>query len=135
VLLGARWCWAIRDPVVEAAAARQAALGDCLQRPAPVMVELAELLVDAHRPCRLGAVPEERHGRDDGLRHHRPRRDRPARDPGRRGVLSRGGALVHAGAGRHHAADRANQGRFAYNDVASLTEAADAAGMISPASS
>ncbi|MFC3127436.1 aminotransferase class III-fold pyridoxal phosphate-dependent enzyme [Pseudoroseomonas globiformis] len=34
-----------RHPVVEEAAARQAALGDCLNGPGPVLVELAELLV------------------------------------------------------------------------------------------
>ena len=34
-----------RHPEVEAAAQRQAALGDCLNHPAPVMVELAERLV------------------------------------------------------------------------------------------
>ncbi|GAA2687636.1 MULTISPECIES: aminotransferase class III-fold pyridoxal phosphate-dependent enzyme [Nonomuraea] len=35
-----------RHPVVEEAAARQLAEGDCLNGPGPVMVELAELLVD-----------------------------------------------------------------------------------------
>ncbi|WP_160121630.1 aminotransferase class III-fold pyridoxal phosphate-dependent enzyme [Rhodovarius lipocyclicus] len=35
-----------RNPVVEAAAARQAALGDAMNGPAPVLVELAETLVD-----------------------------------------------------------------------------------------
>ncbi|WP_067131794.1 aminotransferase class III-fold pyridoxal phosphate-dependent enzyme [Microtetraspora malaysiensis] len=35
-----------RNPRVEAAAAAQQALGDCLNGPGPVMVELAELLVD-----------------------------------------------------------------------------------------
>jgi glutamate-1-semialdehyde 2,1-aminomutase len=35
-----------RHPRVEEAAARQQALGDCLNGPGPVMVELAELLVD-----------------------------------------------------------------------------------------
>jgi glutamate-1-semialdehyde 2,1-aminomutase len=35
-----------RNPVVEAAAAAQQAQGDCLNGPGPIMVELAELLVD-----------------------------------------------------------------------------------------
>ena len=34
------------DPVVEAAARKQAALGDCMNGPGPVLVELAELVVD-----------------------------------------------------------------------------------------
>jgi glutamate-1-semialdehyde 2,1-aminomutase len=117
-----------RDPVVEAAAARQAALGDCLNGPAPVMVELAELLVE--RIAHADWAQFQKNGTDATTACVTIARA----ETGRRMVLVAEGSYhgaapwctpVPAGI---TAADRANQGRFAYNDVASLTEASDAAG-------
>lgn len=117
-----------RDAVVEAAARRQADLGDCLNGPAPVMVELAERLVD--RIAHADWAMFQKNGTDATTACVTIARAAT----GRRRVLVAEGAYhgaapwctpVPAGT---TAEDRANQGRFAYNDVASLEAAADAAG-------
>ena len=116
------------DPVVEAAARRQAELGDCLNGPGPVLVELAERLVE-----RIPAADWAmfmKNGTDATT----------ACVTIARAATGRGTILVANGS-YHGAApwctpvplgtrpeDRANQLRFDYNDVASLTVAADAAG-------
>lgn len=116
------------DPVVDEAARRQAALGDCLNGPAPVMVELAEALV-ARIPHADWAM-FQKNGTDATTACVTIARAAT----GRRTVLvARGsyhGAMpwctpVPAGT---TAEDRAHQGRFDYNDVASLEAAAAAAG-------
>jgi glutamate-1-semialdehyde 2,1-aminomutase len=117
-----------RDPVVEAAAARQAALGDCLNGPAPVMVDLAERLVDriAHADWAIFA----KNGGDATTACVTIARAAT----GKRVILVAEGSYhgslpwctpVAAGT---TAEDRANQQRFRYNDIASLEAAADAAG-------
>ena len=117
-----------RDPVVEAAARRQADLGDCLNGPAPVMVDLAERLVD--RIAHADWAMFQKNGTDATTACVTIARAATGR---RRVLVAEGsyhGALpwctpVPAGT---TAEDRANQGRFAYNDVASLEAAVDAAG-------
>jgi glutamate-1-semialdehyde 2,1-aminomutase len=117
-----------RDPAVEFAAARQGALGDSMNGPAPVMVDLAERLVEriAHADWAMFA----KNGTDATTASVTIARA----ETGRRVILvaegSYHGALpwctpVPAGV---TAEDRANQGRFRYNDVSSLQAAADAAG-------
>ncbi|MBK1661157.1 aminotransferase class III-fold pyridoxal phosphate-dependent enzyme [Paracraurococcus ruber] len=117
-----------RDPMVEAAAARQAALGDTLNGPAPVMVDLAERLVDriAHADWAIFA----KNGTDATTGCVTIARAAT----GRRAILvaegSYHGALpwctpVPAGVTPE---DRAHQHRFRYNDLASVEAAADAAG-------
>lgn len=117
-----------RDAVVEAAARRQADLGDCLNGPAPVMVELAERLVD--RIAHADWAMFQKNGTDATTACVTIARAAT----GRRRVLVAEGSYhgaapwctpVPAGT---TAEDRANQGRFAYNDVASLEAAVDAAG-------
>ncbi|WP_431302156.1 aminotransferase class III-fold pyridoxal phosphate-dependent enzyme [Sediminicoccus sp. BL-A-41-H5] len=116
------------DPVVEAHARRQAELGDCLNGPGPVLVELAERLVE-----RIPAADWAmfmKNGTDATT----------ACVTIARAATGRGTILVAKGS-YHGAApwctpvpvgtrpeDRANQRRFDYNDVASLEAAADAAG-------
>ena len=116
------------DPVVEAAARRQADLGDCLNGPGPVLVELAERLVE-----RIPAADWAmfmKNGTDATTACVTIARAATGR-----------GTILLANGSYHGAApwctpvpagtrpeDRANQGRFDYNDVASLTAAADAAG-------
>jgi glutamate-1-semialdehyde 2,1-aminomutase len=115
-------------PAVEAAAGRQAALGDCLNGPGPVLVELAELLVEMipHADwCQLakngtdattGCVTIARAG------------------TGRRKVLVARGAYHGAvpwcspSVAGVTAEDRAHLIPFDYNDAASLEAAADQAG-------
>jgi glutamate-1-semialdehyde 2,1-aminomutase len=117
-----------RDPEVEAAARRQADLGDCLNGPAPVMVELAERLVE--RIAHADWAMFQKNGTDATTACVTIARAATGR---RRVLLAEGsyhGALpwctpVPAGTTQE---DRANQGRFAYNDLASLEAAADAAG-------
>ncbi|MCW8084201.1 aminotransferase class III-fold pyridoxal phosphate-dependent enzyme [Sabulicella glaciei] len=117
-----------RDGAVEGAAARQAALGDCLNGPAPVMVDLAERLVDriAHADWAIFC----KNGTDATTACVTIARAAT----GRRAILvaegSYHGAMpwctpVPAGT---TAEDRAHQHRFRYNDIASLEAAADAAG-------
>lgn len=117
-----------RDAVVEAAARRQADLGDCLNGPAPVMVDLAERLVD--RIAHADWAMFQKNGTDATTACVTIARAAT----GRRRVLVAEGSYhgaapwwtpVPAGTTPE---DRANQGRFAYNDVASLEAAVDAAG-------
>jgi glutamate-1-semialdehyde 2,1-aminomutase len=117
-----------RDPVVEAAAARQAAEGDCLNGPAPVLVELAELLVD-RIPAADWAM-FQKNGTDATTACVTIARAAT----GRRIVLVAEGSYHGAApwctpvpAGTTEA-DREHQRRFAYNDLASLRAAAAAAG-------
>lgn len=117
-----------RDPVVEAAAARQAAEGDCLNGPAPVMVDLAERLVD--RIPHADWVMFQKNGTDATTACVTIARAAT----GRRIVLVARGSYHGAApwctpvpAGTTDA-DRAHQRYFAYNDPASLAQAADAAG-------
>lgn len=116
------------DPAVEAAVARQAALGDCLNGPAPVMVELAEKLVD--RIPHADWAMFQKNGTDATTTCVTIARAAT----GRRTVLMASGS--------YHGAlpwctpmplgtvpeDRSHQIRFTYNDAASLHRAADAAG-------
>ncbi|MBY0335705.1 MAG: aminotransferase class III-fold pyridoxal phosphate-dependent enzyme [Acetobacteraceae bacterium] len=117
-----------RDPAVEAAAARQAAQGDCLNGPAPVMVELAERLVD--RIAHADWAMFQKNGTDATTACVTIARAAT----GRRAILVARGSYHGAApwctpvpAGTTEA-DRANQLRFGYNDAASLRAAADAAG-------
>ena len=84
------------DADVEPAADEQRAQGDMFNGPTARLVELAELMVETIAACRLGDVPEERHRRDDGLRHDRPRGDRQAQIAGRPRRLSWRGSLVQS---------------------------------------
>lgn len=116
------------DPVVQAAARRQADLGDCLNGPAPVLVELAERLVE-RIPAADWAM-FQKNGTDATT----------ACVTIARAATGRGTILIARGS--YHgaapwctpvplgttAADRANQLRFTYNDVASLEAAASEAG-------
>ena len=116
------------DPVVDAAAARQAALGDCLNGPAPVMVELCEALVE--RVAHADWAMLQKNGSDATTACVTIARAATGRNTV---LIARGsyhGALpwctpVPAGTTE---ADRANQLRFDYNDVASLEAAVAAAG-------
>jgi glutamate-1-semialdehyde 2,1-aminomutase len=117
-----------RDPVVEEAARRQAERGDCLNGPAPVMVELAERLV-ARIPHADWAM-FQKNGTDATTACVMIARAAT----GRRVVLIARGSYhgaapwctpVPAGT---TAEDRAHQIRFAYNDIAALHRAAEAAG-------
>ena len=56
-----------RHPEVEAAAHAQAAMGDCLNGPGEVMVDLAEDFVAMVPHAGLGDVPEERRRCDHEL--------------------------------------------------------------------
>ncbi len=116
------------DPVVEAAAQRQAAMGDCLNGPAPVMVELAERLVD--RIAHADWAMFQKNGTDATTACVTIARAAT----GRQTILVARGSYhgaapwctpVPAGTTPE---DRAHQLRFDYNDVASLEAAADAAG-------
>jgi glutamate-1-semialdehyde 2,1-aminomutase len=116
------------DPVVEQAAARQAALGDCLNGPAPVMVDLAERLVD--RIAHADWAMFQKNGTDATTACVTIARAAT----GRRIILVARGSYHGAApwctpvpAGTTEA-DRAHQLRFDYNDAASLEAAADAAG-------
>ncbi len=109
-----------RDPVVEAAVLAQLAQGDCLNGPAPVMVELAELLVDtvAHADWAILA----KNGTDATTICVTIARAAT----GRRKVLVADGAYHDAApwctprpAGVV-AEDRAHLVRFDYNDIASV---------------
>jgi glutamate-1-semialdehyde 2,1-aminomutase len=117
-----------RHPAVEAAVAAQAQLADCQNGPGPAMVELAELLVDTvqHADWAMFA----KNGTDATTtcctiaRAH----------TGRSRVLAATGAYHGAApwctprrAGVT-AEDRANLGYYTYNDLASVTAAAAAAG-------
>jgi len=117
-----------RDPVVEAAAQRQAALGDCLNGPAPVLVDLAERLVD--RVPAADWAMFQKNGTDATT----------ACVTIARAATERRTILIAHGSYHGSApwctpvplgtteADRPNQLRFTYNNVASLEAAADAAG-------
>jgi glutamate-1-semialdehyde 2,1-aminomutase len=116
------------DPVVEEAARRQAALGDCLNGPAPVMVELAERLVE--RIAHADWAMFQKNGTDATTACVTVARAAT----GRRTILTARGSYhgaapwctpVPAGTTPE---DRAHQLRFDYNDVASLEAAVDAAG-------
>ncbi|HET9691498.1 MAG TPA: aminotransferase class III-fold pyridoxal phosphate-dependent enzyme [Acidimicrobiales bacterium] len=112
-----------RHPVVEAAAARQAALADCSNGPAEVMVELAELLVATVADADWAMFAKN--GTDATTACVTIARA----GTGRRKVLVAKGAYhgaapwctpVRAGV---VADDRAHLVRYRYNDVDSLTEA------------
>ena len=116
------------DPVVDAAVAAQSALGDCLNGPAPVMVALCEALVD--RVAHAGWAMLQKNGSDATTACVTIARAATGRNTV---LIARGsyhGALpwctpVPVGTTE---ADRANQLRFDYNDVASLEAAVTAAG-------
>lgn len=116
------------DPAVDEAAARQAALGDCLNGPAPVMVELAERLV-ARVPHADWAM-FQKNGTDATTACVMIARA----GTGRRTILIARGSYHGAApwctpvpAGTTEA-DRAHQIRLVYNDITSLHEAAERAG-------
>jgi len=116
------------NPVVDAAVARQTALGDCLNGPAPVMVELCEALVE--RVAHADWAMLQKNGGDATTACVTIARAATGRNTVLIAQGSYHGALpwctpVPAGT---TAEDRANQGRFLYNDLASLQAAADAAG-------
>ncbi len=98
-----------RHPEVEAAARAQADLGDCLNGPGEVMVDLAEDFV-AMVPHADWAMFQKNGARcDHELRHHRARRDGKAQGAGGARQLSRRAALVFAERGRrHHGGPRAS---------------------------
>jgi glutamate-1-semialdehyde 2,1-aminomutase len=117
-----------QHPGVEAAAAAQAALGDCQNGPGPVMVDLAELLVRTVRHADWAMFAKN--GTDATTLCCTIARART----GRQKILVAKGAY-------HGAApwctprpagvtpqDRANLGRYAYNDLASVRQAAAEAG-------
>lgn len=116
-----------RNPVVEAAAARQAALGDAMNGPAPVLVELAETLV--------GMLPHadwclfEKNGTDATTACVTIARAGTGR---RKILIARGsyhGAVPWCSPSLAGVTteDRAHLLYFDYNDVASLQAAAEAA--------
>ena len=116
------------NPAVEAAARKQANLGDCLNGPAPVMVELAERLVD-RIPAADWAM-FQKNGTDATTACVTIARAAT----GRRTILIARGSYHGAApwctpipAGTTDS-DRANQRHFDYNDVPSLEQAAAAAG-------
>ncbi len=117
-----------QHPKVEEAVAAQRAKGDCLNGPGPVMVELAELLVDrvAHADWALFA----KNGTDATTTALMVARA----TTGKRKVLAARGSY-HGSApwctprlAGTAPEDRSNIILFEYNDVASLTAAAEAAG-------
>jgi glutamate-1-semialdehyde 2,1-aminomutase len=117
-----------RHPGVEAAAAAQAAAGDCQNAPGPVMVDLAELMVATVRHADWAMFAKN--GTDATTLCCTIARART----GRRKIL--------AAAGAYHGTapwctprpagvtpqDRANIGYYAYNDLASVRQAAAEAG-------
>ena len=117
-----------QHPRVEAAAAAQAALGDCQNGPGPVMVDLAELLVRTVRHADWAMFAKN--GTDATTLCCTIARAQT----GRQKILVANGAY-------HGAApwctprpagvtpqDRANLGRYTYNDLASVRQAAAEAG-------
>jgi glutamate-1-semialdehyde 2,1-aminomutase len=117
-----------QHPGVEAAAAAQAALGDCQNTPGPVMVDLAELLVRTVRHADWAMFAKN--GTDATTMCCTIARAQT----GRRKILVAAGAY-------HGAApwctprpagvtpqDRANLGYYTYNDLASVRQAAAEAG-------
>lgn len=117
-----------RHPAVEEAAARQLARGDCMVGPAPVLVELAELLVDTVAAADW-ALFQKNGGDATSLCVQIARAA-----TGRRKVLVARGAYhgslpwctpFPTGVTEE---DRAHVRQYDYNDVASLEEAADGAG-------
>nr|WP_314069917.1 aminotransferase class III-fold pyridoxal phosphate-dependent enzyme [uncultured Roseococcus sp.] len=116
------------DPAVDAAARKQAEMGDCLNGPGPVLVELAERLVD-RIPAADWAM-FQKNGTDATTACVTIARAAT----GRSTILMARGSYHGAApwctpvpAGTTEA-DRAHQLRFEYNDVASLEAAAAAAG-------
>ncbi|PRZ42279.1 glutamate-1-semialdehyde 2,1-aminomutase [Antricoccus suffuscus] len=117
-----------QDPIVEAAAAKQMAEGDCLNGPGPIMVELAELLCDTipHADWAMMA----KNGTDATTACVTTARAAT----GRRKILIAGGAYHGAIpwctplTGGVIAEDRAHLDYFEYNDIESLRKAVDAAG-------
>jgi glutamate-1-semialdehyde 2,1-aminomutase len=115
-------------PEVDAAAARQQALGDCQNGPSPRMVELAELLVDTIPHARWAML--EKNGTDATTKCVTIARAAT----GRRKIL--------VATGSYHGSapwctpnlngitqeNRAHLIQFAYNDVASVERAVEAAG-------
>jgi glutamate-1-semialdehyde 2,1-aminomutase len=127
-----------RHPAVEAAAAAQAALGDCQNGPAEVMVELAELLVATVRHADWAMLAKN--GTDATTMCATIARAQT----GRRKILVATGAYHGAApwctprpAGTTPE-DRANLGHYTFNDLASAQAAAAQAGddlagiMVSP---
>jgi glutamate-1-semialdehyde 2,1-aminomutase len=117
-----------RHPGVEAAAAEQAALGDCQNGPSPVMVDLAELLVTTvgHADWAMFA----KNGTDATTMCCTIARAQT----GRRRILVATGAYhgaapwcTPAPAGTTPE-DHANLGHYTYNDLASVRQAAAEAG-------
>lgn len=127
-----------QHPAVEAAAAEQAARGDCQNGPSPVMVDLAELLVQTVRHADWAIFAKN--GTDATTMCATIARAQTGR---RRILIARGayhGAAPWctprpAGVTKE---DRANLGYYTFNDLASVQEAAAEAGndlaavMVSP---
>jgi glutamate-1-semialdehyde 2,1-aminomutase len=117
-----------QHPAVEAAAAAQAARGDCQNGPGPVMVELAELLVATVRHADWAMLAKN--GTDATTTCCTIARAQT----GRRKILVARGAY-HGSApwctprpGGTTEADRVNLGYYTYNDLASARQAAADAG-------
>jgi glutamate-1-semialdehyde 2,1-aminomutase len=116
------------DPEVDAAAAKQAALGDCLNGPSARLVELAELVVDTipHADWAMFS----KNGTDASTQSVMIARS----GTGRRKILVGTGAYHGAAPwctpwpGGTTAEDRAHQIFFEWNDVASLERAVEQAG-------
>ncbi len=117
-----------RHPRVEAAARRQADLGDCFNGPAPVMVELSELLVETVSHADWAVLAKN--GTDATTMCVTMARAAT----GRRKVMVAQGAYHGAapwctpGPAGVVAEDRAHLVRYRYNDVASVREAVEACG-------
>jgi glutamate-1-semialdehyde 2,1-aminomutase len=117
-----------QHPAVEAAARAQAGIGDCMNSPGPVMVDLAELLVQTVRHADWAIFAKN--GTDATTMCCTIARAQT----GRSKVLVARGAYHGAApwctprpAGVA-AADHANLGYYAFNDLASVRQAAAAAG-------
>ena len=118
-----------RHPAVDAAVERQLKLGDCLDGPSPVIVELAELLTDtvAHADWAMFA----KNGTDA-----MSVAVLVARAETNRGQVLMADGAYHGSAAWSASSDavgvlaqeRAATGRFAYNDVASLEQAVEHCG-------
>src|SRR5256884_30829 len=117
-----------RHPAVEAAAARQAETGDCMNAPGPVMVDLAELLTQTVRHADWAIFAKN--GTDATTMCCTIARAQT----GRSKILVAKGAYHGAApwctprpAGVTPA-DHANLGRYTFNDLASVRQAASEAG-------
>ena len=90
-----------RHKAIDAAYIDQLQRGDTMTGPSPLIVDLAEEIRRHDQPCGLGNVLQERHGRQFDGAGDRAGGHRKAQDPAGDRILSRRGAVVHAGEDRH----------------------------------